>query len=568
MRGTLTRGTASLAALAFGALTLAGTARAAPGPKPAAPASAVDAINALVTKSYLAGSPGAAVIAVRDGTVVYRKAVGMADLELDVPLRPDSVFRLGSVTKQFTAVAILMLAEEGKLALSDPITKFLPDYPTQGHVITVEHLLTHTSGIQSYTGMPGWMATKIQADLSLSELIDGFKKEPMEFAPGTRWSYDNSGYVLLGAIIEKASGTSYATFLKRRIFVPLGMASTTYGGNEELVPRRVRGYSRRPGGDANARYLSMTQPHAAGALVSTVDDLAKWDAALYTETLVRQASLQKAWTPYVLADGKATKYGYGWSVSSLRGRPTVEHGGGIFGFSTYVLRVPKERVFVAVLCNSDAPTSDPGVVARRTAALVLGDPFPENVAVAVAPEVLARYAGVYEIEKDQKRTVVVEGGKLFTQRTGGTRAEAKPRSATEFFYENSITTFRFVTGPDGRVTEMLMYANGTDEPERAVRVADVPAAPKEVKVDPALYDAYAGAYELRPGFVLTVTREGDRLMTQATGQQKLEIFPSSEAEFFLKVVDARITFVKGPDGVVDVLVLHQNGRDMPAKRKR
>jgi CubicO group peptidase (beta-lactamase class C family) len=565
MKSRFIRKTATLAALALSALALARAVQAAPAPKPAAPA---DAIDALVKRSYLATSPGAAIIAVRDGKVIYRKAIGMADLELDVPLSPDSVFRLGSVTKQFTAVAILMLAEEGKLSLSDPITKFLPDYPTQGHVITVEHLLTHTSGIQSYTAMPGWMVTKIQADMSLAELIDGFKKEPMEFAPGTRWSYDNSGYILLGAIIEKASGTPYATFLKRRIFAPLGMRSTNYGSNEEIIPRRVRGYSRGAEGDANARYLSMTQPYAAGALVSTVDDLAAWDAALYTEKLVKQASLEKAWTPYVLADGKATTYGYGWSVSSLRGRPTVEHGGGIFGFSTYVLRVPKERVFVAVLCNRDSPKTDPGIVARKTAALVLGDPFPENVAVAVAPEVLARYAGVYEIDKDSRRTVIVEGDKIFTQRTGGARAEAKPRSETEFFYENSITTFRLVTAPDGRATEMLMYPNGTDKAERAVRVADVPPAPKELKVDPALYDAYAGRYDLAPGFVLTVTREGESLMVQATGQQRFEIFPTSETEFFYKVVDARITFVKGPDGQVDVIVLHQGGRDMPAKRKK
>lgn len=558
---------ATLAALALWATTLPRAAGAAPAAKTAAPSGASEAIDALVKASWVPTGPGAAVIAVRDGKVVYRKAVGMADLELGVPLAPDSVFRLGSMTKQFTAVAILMLAEEGKLALSDPITKFLPDYPTQGHVITVEHLLTHTSGIQSYTAMPGWMTTKIQADLSLTELIDGFKREPMEFAPGTRWSYDNSGYVLLGAIIEKASGTSYASFLKRRIFDPLGMRSTDYGADARIIPRRVHGYTRGDGGDANARYLSMTQPHAAGAIVSTVDDLAAWDA-LYGDGLVKQASLAKAWMPYVLADGKATKYGYGWMVSSLRGRPTVEHGGGIFGFSTYVLRVPKERVFVAVLCNSDAPKTDPGVVARKVAALVLGDPFPENVAVPVPPEVLVRYAGVYEIEEGQQRTVFVEGDRIFTQRTGGARAEAKPRSATEFFYEGSITTFRFDAAPDGRVTAMLMYANGTDEPERAVRVAAPPAAPKELKVDPALYDAYAGAYELAPGFVLTVTREGNHLMTQATGQQKFEVFPSSETEFFLKVVDARITFVKGPDGQVDTIVLHQGGRDMPAKRKK
>jgi CubicO group peptidase (beta-lactamase class C family) len=184
------------------------------------------------------------VIVVKDGRTLFRRAYGMADLELGVPLQPDMVFRLGSITKQFTAVAILMLAEEGKLSLQDPIEKHLPGYPTQGHVITVEHLLTHTSGIQSYTDMPGWMTSRILAPMTVQELIDGFKKEPMQFAPGTRWVYNNSAYVLLGAIVEKASGKTYEAFVRERIFQPLGMSSSHYDSSEPIIPRRAPGYTR------------------------------------------------------------------------------------------------------------------------------------------------------------------------------------------------------------------------------------------------------------------------------------------------------------------------------------
>jgi hypothetical protein len=164
--------------------------------------------------------------------------------------------------------------------------------------------------------------------------------------------------------------------------------------------------------------------------------------------------------------------------------------------------------------------------------------------------------------------VTVENGRLYTQRSGGERLEVRPGSETEFFYDKSLTRLRFVLDASGRATEMLFFPEGADEPERATRVADPPAERAVAKVDPALYDAYVGEYELAPGFMLTVTREGDRLMTQATGQQKVEVFPSSENEFFLKVVDAQITFVRGPGGTVDQLVLHQGGRDMPAKRRK
>ena len=538
-----------------------------PAPLAAAPPLA-EQIDGLLKGYFRPTEPGAAIVVVKDGQVVYRKAYGSANLELGVSLQPEMVFRLGSITKQFTAAAVMLLAEQGKLGLQDPIEKFLPGYPTQGHVITIEHLLTHTSGIQSYTDIPGWMTSKIQADLTVQELIDGFKKEPMQFAPGERWRYNNSGYVLLGAIIEKASGQTYEAFVTERIFKPLAMKSAYYGSNEPIIPRRAEGYTGSPSTPRNARYLSMTQPYAAGSLVASVDDLARWDAALYTDALLTKTSRERMWTPYRLKSGKPTTYGYGWGIGKLRGHPSVEHGGGIPGFSTYGLRLPDDRVYVAVLCNSDNPKVSPGYLAKRIAALAIGAPFPEPVAISLDPKVLERYVGVYEIDKETRRTVTVEGGKLYTQRTGGERLEARPRSETEFFYDNSLTTLRFVVDASGRATEMLMYQDGSEEPERGVRVADKAPERSVAKVDPALYDAYVGEYELAPGFILTVTREGDRLMTQATDQEKLEVFPSSETEFFLKVVDARITFIKGADGRVDQLVLHQGGRDVPAKRRR
>ncbi len=199
---------------------------------------------------------------------------------------------------------------------------------------------------------------------------------------------------------------------------------------------------------------------------------------------------------------------------------------------------------------------------------MIGDPFPEPAAITLDPKVLERYTGVYKIDETSTRTVTVESGRLYTQRSGGERLVVRPGSETEFFYDKSLTRLRFVLDASGRASEMLFFPDGADEPEHAPRVADAPAGRTVAGVDPGLYDAYVGEYELAPGFILTVTREGDHLMTQATGQQKVEVFPSSETEFFLKVVDAQITFVRGPGGTVDQLVLHQGGRDMPAKRRK
>mgnify|MGYP001613008947 FL=1 len=523
------------------------------------------AMDSLLTASYRPDEPGAAVIVVKDGKTILRKGYGLADLELGVRIEPDMIFRLGSVTKQFTAVAVLMLAEEGKLALDDPITKFLPGYPTHGQTITIEHLLTHTSGIKSYTELPEWLKLWRQ-DLSLGELIALFKDQPPDFAPGAKWSYSNSGYILLGAVIEKVSGMSYADFVRKRLFEPLGMKHTMVGSTERVIQRRVPGYSKTTDGFLNAAYLSMTQPYAAGSLISSVDDLALWDAALYGERLVKRSSLERAWTPYVLASGDTTGYGYGWMMTTVQGHPCVEHGGGINGFATAVMRLPQDHVYVAVLSNRDAGPPAPSDVALRLAALAIGSPYRDPVAVKLAPGQLEPLTGVYQLGPNERRVITREGDRLFSQRSGGEKREIFALAADEFFFKGTETRLSFVRDAAGKVT--AVRARARYGPAEVAPRTDLPIPMERtaIALDPVICDRYVGHYELAPGFVMEIARDGDHLFAQATGQDRVEIFPEAETKFFLKVVDARIEFVKDAAGKVTSLTLHQGGQDIIGRR--
>ncbi len=560
-RTGLIRRAAPLLALAL-LLPLAPSARAA-APTVAGPAG--KAMDALLSKSFPANEPGAAVIVVKDGQVVLRKGYGLAHLELGVPVSPEMRFRIGSVTKQFTAAAILLLAEDGKLAVEDPITRFLPGYPTHGKTITIEHLLTHTSGIKSYTDMPEWLR-KWRQDMPLDTLIALFKDQPMDFEPGEKWAYDNSGYVLLGAIVERASGRPYADFVRDRIFAPLGMTHTTYDTTASILPGRVSGYSKSSAGWANAAYLSMTQPYAAGALVSTVDDMARWNAALDAEKLLQQPSLRRAWTPYRLRDGSSTGYGYGWMMGALQERPTVEHGGGINGFVCATLRLPDDHVYVALLTNREADQPSPDRLAALLAAIAIGKPYTEPKPVALTAAQMDAVAGVYRIGDKERRVITHDAARVYSQRSGGPKRELIALAPLEFGLDNSFTRFSFELDASGRARSITTHARygpaevapRTDEPLPVERTA--------VRLAPEALERCVGRYELAPGFVLAVSRDGERLWMQATGQDKAEIFPESETHFFLKVVDAQIDFEQDAAGALTTLVLHQGGMDMKAKR--
>jgi len=521
--------------------------------------------RAILTAAYAPDAPGAAALVARGDSVVFLDAAGMADLELGVPLAPDMVFEIGSITKQFTAAAVLMLAEEGKLSLDDPITKHLPDYPAYGDGITIEHLLTHTSGIVSYTGIPGYMASSVQKDVTPAELIAVFKDLPVEFAPGERWAYNNSGYILLGAIVEAASGVPYERFVQERIFDRLGMQHSYYGSSSRIIPKRASGYDGGEGGIVNQRYLSFTQPYAAGSLMMTVEDWYRWSRALFGGEVVSAASVARMTTPYVLTNGSSTGYGYGFNVGEVRGHRAIRHGGGIFGFVTDGIYLPDDSVWVAVFSNNTANEVSPGLVSARLAAAAVGDPYPQFTAIALPEEALQRFVGVYRVDDSTERVVTVEQGALYTAR-GGRKSKALPSSETHFFYPTSNSHFEFQLEA-GVVTAMLMYPDGAAEAERAVKVSDAVPQRETIQLDREILERYVGVYELRPGFDLAVYLEGDRLMTRATGQAGVEIHASSETEFFVAEFDARLTFVLGPDGKAAEVILHQGGRDLPAKRK-
>jgi CubicO group peptidase (beta-lactamase class C family) len=416
-----------------------------------------DYMNACVEVNHFSGS----VLVSKGGETLFARGYGFANLEHRVPNTTRTKFRLGSITKQFTAMAILILQERGKLKVEDPVGKYIDDAPRAWDGVTIHHLLTHTGGVPSYTEDPAY-SKKMMMPETVKSMIARFRDKPLDFRPGEKFHYSNSGYFLLGAIIEKLSGRSYEAFLKDAIFDPLGMKDTGYDRAATILPGRASGYNVAKGGLANAEYLDMSQPYAAGSLYSTVEDLARWDRALAHGELIPNEAYAKMYTP------AKNQYAYGWMVTTAKGRKEIQHGGGINGFVTQILRYPDQKVCVIVLCN--VLPANPGRIAHDLAAIAFGESY-----------------------------------------------------------------------------------------ER-------PLARKVAAIDPRIYDAYAGRYQLEPKVIATIARERDHLMIELTDQPRIEMFPESETVFFLKIADATITFLKDEKGKVNALVIHQGGRDVKAKR--
>ena len=413
------------------------------------------ALDSILQASYPADGPGATAIVVYNGEVVYRGAAGMASLELGVPMRPEMVFPLFSITKQFTNVAILMLAQEGRLSLSDPITRFFPDYPGDDRTITVENLMGHTSGLANYSDLERW-GPMLRNHVSAGELIGLFRGEPFRFDPGTQWEYNNSGYVLLGQIIERVSGLRYGDFLRTRIFAPLGMTSTfVYDAPDAVIPGRVAGYSRDASGWTDAAYFSLTHGYAVGNLLSSVDDLARWEAAIERGELLSADGWARAFTSFRLNDGTETRYAAGWFLGSLGPLATAEHGGDLIGGMTQVLRIPEKHLFVAVLANADPAATDPERLSLVLAARVLGiSPDPAEVSRTAAQ--LDEYVGTYRVDEGATRAITREEDRLYSQRSGGDRLELYPVGDDLFAVRSSPGTQMHFARENGRVASMTV----------------------------------------------------------------------------------------------------------------
>jgi CubicO group peptidase (beta-lactamase class C family) len=514
----------------------------------------------ILSEQYKSNETGATALVARKGKIIYKKAFGMANLELNISMQLDNVFRIGSITKQFTAVAILQLMEQGKLNLQDEIVKFIPDYPTHGYKITIEHLLTHTSGIKSYTGMKDYM-DRMTLDLLPSEMIDHFKNEPMEFAPGTRWNYSNSGYFLLGYIIQKVSGKTYGEYIEENIFKPIGMTNSLYGSNTKIIKNRVSGYDMGKNGYENAQPLSMTQPYAAGSILSTVEDMFKWNQALHAYKLVKKESLDKAFTNYALTDGTKTDYGYGWTFANIQESPSIEHGGGINGSSTMAIYLPGEDVYVVVFSNCQCKHS--GDVAIKMAGIAIGKPYAYKE-ISVENSILQSYTGVYENARGELRVISIEENKLYSKRGRNAKLHIRPYEKDNFYFDDAMVRIEFVRNSKGEVPSLILKSrNGNEEWTRTDKPIPVIT---EIKLSSAVLDMYVGEYEINPEFTFVITKEDDKLFLQATGQEKLEIFAEAETTFFLKVNDARLEFVKDDSGKVIKSILEQGGRRTDARK--
>jgi CubicO group peptidase (beta-lactamase class C family) len=348
----------------------------------------------LIAEKYSSIAPGCALLVAKNGQVIYSRGFGTANIELNVAMRPDMVFRIGSITKQYTAIAILQLVEQGKISLQDSLQKFVKDFPHKEHTITIENLLTHTSGIVDYETLDFHILNAIRIDFPPKQLIDSLAKLPLDFTPSTKYSYSNSNYLLLGYIIEQVSKKSYKDYLQENLFNPAGLSNTYYDAHTQIIKNRVSGYTRDSTNYHNVGYISMSQVFSAGALVSSVEDLFKWHHALYSYKLVKKETLEKALTPFKLADGRASQYGYGWFLRDWKGSKSIGHGGAIDGFRSMVTYFVDQDIFVAALFNSD--NDNFFGLFENMADLVIGKSLTTAYKDLKLPDtILNRYVGTY-----------------------------------------------------------------------------------------------------------------------------------------------------------------------------
>lgn len=403
-----------------------------------------------------------AVLVARGDEVLFQGGYGKADLELDVPNTPESVFRLGSLTKQFTAAAILQLQEQGLLDTNDTVDRYLPAYP-HGDEITISQLLNHTSGIPDYEFLESRMVYRNA--VSPDELMAKFSGLPLDFMPGSQFKYSSSGYVILTAIIEKVSGQTYADYLAEHIFRPLGMEATRYDNADTVLAGRASGYTW--DGDAyhNAEFFDMSNVAGAGGLVSTVGDMYKWDRALYTDALLSPPAREAFFTPSV-STGDGLSYAYGWFIRETPEHTQAIHSGGINGFVTFVIRDAATQLYVVVLSNVEHGAAEH--IAQGLTAIAYGEPYdmpeqpPAVEVVEVDPAVLQKYAGSYQVSADMTFTIMAEAGRLFGQSPGGPKFEIFPTSETEFFAKVADIKLHFEVGADGAVTELVIHEGGQE----------------------------------------------------------------------------------------------------------
>ena len=520
--------------------------------------------DALLAQSYTADGPGASVVVSEGGQIVYQGQRGLADIGAKRPITAETVFRIGSITKQFSAAVVLQLAAEGKLKLSDPLSKYLPAFPNAS-AITVEQLLNHSSGIQSYTGIPGWM-TPANTDKAYTteQLTAVFKDLPAPSKPGETFAYNNSGYILVGALIEAVTGKPWYEAVDERISKRLGLMTMRYGGEEATIAAMAKGYSRDDGAIVPAQKIHMSVPAAAGGLVGTPADLARWANALHHGKVVPAPFYEQMIAPSAISKASGRNYGFGLETGSVRNAPSIGHGGGIFGFSTASVYFPAGDLFVAVYANSDTPQTAVDATTRRLAAMAMGKPYPTFTAETLDAKALAPLLGVYKL-KDKDRIVTIEDGKLLYVRPEGATSELIPVGGD--IYSFGLDTVSWVELKRDAVGKPVMrvFPDGEDNDGPAAWTGPVPPQAKAFDVPAATLKRYVGSYSSPIGAVTVAEPTAGKLTVQLAGQPAIQLRALSLVEFDVERVGAKVRFVEEGGKIVRLEIL-QRGRTLPATR--
>ena len=547
----------------FAGLLLATTVMTVPAPGTGAamaqPADFAAEAEALVEAAFPADGPGAAVIVMRGGEPIYAGGRGLADLESRRPITADSVFKLGSIVKQFTAALVLQLVAEERLSLDDPISRFFPDFPQPAGRATVRQLLNHTSGLQDYTKIPGWVAQAGTRPWTTAELVAEARTRPARTEPGTAWEYNNAGYMMLAAIVEQVTGKAWHEALAERITRPLGLGTIEYAVTGLTGPAMVRGYS---GADAQpAADVHMSVAHGAGGLVGSVRDMARWAQALHHGRVVSAALYREMTAPVRLADGSTRPYGFGLRLQRIRGRPALVHGGAGRGLDTDSVYLPSEDLFVAVFANSDDPASDPSLLTRRLAALALGEPFPSFTRVSMPLSVIEPLFGAYHAEGAPPIRFFARDGRLFLSH-GGEEMEAFPAGDDRFFFgPDRLIWVSFVRQADGAHV-LEAHEPTAAQPMRAVRTG---AAPPPFTLAPALLQSYVGSYQTEILAVTIALADNGWLTITPAGQSPMPMRPISETEFRIDGTPMRLVF-HPENGAVNRFTLYRGARELHGTR--
>jgi len=494
-------------------------------------------LDELFQSNYSNSGSGASILISKKGKIIYQNQRGYANVEYNIPIKEHTSFAIGSITKQFTAAAILLLEERGQLNLDDSLSKHLTLLPKSYEQISIHQLLSHSSGIRDYPRVPD-IRQRLRANLTPHEIVEMMENVSLDFKPGSKVSYSNTGYLLLGLIIEKIAGQEYADFLAENIFDPLQMTNTLVGSYEQVVTFRANGYSE----DENDELINATfhsSSFAAGAIISTPIDLNKWIIGIQNEKILSKRSLKKMFNNYQLSNGEKTNLGYGWELNQIAGENCFEHSGFEPGYKANSVYFPEEELYVIVLQNNEYGSPTPTMI--NAAAICLGKPFPNKKNAAKLNSAnIQQLTGTYELASGDQRIIFQKEEQLYIKAPGGHSSVLFAKNESTLFYEEGFRQLHFKKNDEGKV-EKLLYKSRDHEITARKISNEIPIEQMAIKVAPEILKTLVGIYNFE-AFTMTITYKNETLFAQPEGANPLPLTPKSNDHFVIEENGAELDF--------------------------